>query len=167
MGAAGGVLAVALAKFQADELLRSSEELYRSLFDNMLNGFAYCRMLFSQAAPHDFIYLAVNEAFTTLTGLKDVVGKNVTEVIPEIRESDPGLFEIYGWVALSGIPERFEMYVASLKMWFWISVYSPKKEHFVAVFDVITERKLAEEALQESKENRPNPEFHCRRHLRP
>ena len=162
-----GYLAVALAKFQADELLRSSEELYRSLFDNMLNGFAYCRMLFSQAQPHDFIYLAVNEAFTTLTGLKYVVGKNVTEVIPGIRESDPGLFEIYGRVALSGIPERFEMYVASLKMWFWISVYSPKKEHFVAVFDVITERKLAEEALQESKENRPNPEFHCRRHLRP
>jgi PAS domain S-box-containing protein len=147
-----GYLAVALAKFQAEELLRSSEELYRSLFDNMLNGFAYCRMLYLQDQPQDFIYLAVNDAFTTLTGLKDVVGKKVSEVIPGIRDTDPRLFEIYGRVALTGKSERFEMYVDALRMWFWISVYSPRKEHFVAVFDVITERKLAEEALQDSKE---------------
>ncbi|MGO9377018.1 MAG: PAS domain S-box protein [Dissulfurispiraceae bacterium] len=142
-----GYLAVALAKFHTEELLRGSEELYHSLFDNMLNGFAYCRMLFSGDQPRDFIYLAVNDAFTTLTGLKNVVGKRVSEVIPEIRKSDPELFEIYGRVALSGKPERFEMYVAALQMWFWISVYSPKKEHFVAVFDVITERKQAEATL--------------------
>ncbi len=147
-----GYLAVALAKFQAEELLCSSEEVYRSLFDNMLNGFAYCRMLFSQDQPLDFIYLAVNDAFTTLTGLKDVVGNKATEVIPGIRESDPELFEIYGRVALSGKPERFEMYVAALRMWFSVSVYSPRKEHFVAVFDGITERKLVEESLQKSEE---------------
>ncbi len=142
-----GHLAVALAKFEAEDLLRGSEELYHSLFDNMLNGFAYCRMLFSEDQPQDFIYLAVNDAFTTLTGLKNVVGKKVSEVIPEIRKSDPEVFEIYGRVALSGKPERFEMYVAALRMWFWISVYSPQKEHFVAVFDVITERKQAEAKL--------------------
>jgi len=142
-----GHLAVALAKFQAEDMLRGSEELYHSLFDNMLNGIAYCRMLFSENQPQDFIYLAINEAFTTLTGLKNVVGKRVSEVIPEIRKSDPELFEIYGRVALSGKPERFEMYVAALRMWFWISVFSPQKEHFVAVFDVITERKQAEAKL--------------------
>ena len=142
-----GYLAVALAKLQAEDLLRGSEELYRSLFDNMLNGFAYCQMLFCEDQPQDFIYLAVNAAFTTLTGLKNVVGKRVSEVIPEIRKSDPELFEIYGRVALSGNPERFEMYVTALQMWFSISVYSPEKEHFVAVFDVITERKQAEAKL--------------------
>ena len=146
-----GHLAVALAKFQAEDMLRGSEELYHSLFDNMLNGIAYCRMLFSENQPQDFIYLAINEAFTTLTGLKNVVGKRVSEVIPEIRKSDPELFEIYGRVALSGKPERFEMYVAALRMWFWISVYSPQKEHFVAVFDVITERKKIEQKIIKAK----------------
>ncbi|MGA2225932.1 MAG: PAS domain S-box protein, partial [Syntrophobacteraceae bacterium] len=129
-----------------------SEEHYRSLFENMLNGYAYCRMLFEEGEPKDFIYLNVNSAFETLTGLKNVIGKMVTEVIPGIRESDPELFEIYARVARTGVPERFETYVEALGMWFSISVYSPRKEHFVAVFDVITERKLAEEKALRAKE---------------
>lgn len=40
------------------------------------------------------------------------------------------------------------MYVESLRMWFWISTYSPKPEYFVAVFDVISDRKRAEIGLQ-------------------
>jgi len=132
--------------------LQESEKRFRSLFENMLNGFAYCRMLFEQERPADFIYLEVNKAFETLTGLKNVVGKKVSEVIPGIRESDPGLFEIYGRVALTGLPETFETYVEALRMWFSISVYSPQKEYFVAVFDVITERKRAEAALRESEQ---------------
>ena len=128
-----------------------SEDLYRSLFENMLNGFAYCRMLFNDGIPQDFIYLAVNNAFMSQTGLKDVVGRKVTEVIPGIRESDPQLFEIYGRVAMTGQPERFEVFVEALQMWFLISVYSPAQEYFVAVFDVITERKRVEEALLKSE----------------
>jgi signal transduction histidine kinase len=38
--------------------------------------------------------------------------------------------------------------VEALKMWFSISLYSPQKGYFVAVFDVITDRKLAEQELQ-------------------
>ena len=134
---------------QAEQALYESEKLYRSLFENILNGFAYCRMIFEQDQPQDFIYLNVNAAFETLTGLKNVVDKKVSEVIPGIRQSDPGLFEIYGRVSLSGKPERFEIYVEALQQWFWISVYSPAKGYFVAVFDVITERKLAEAKLAE------------------
>ncbi len=135
-----------------EEALRESEERFHSLFKNMLNGFAYCHMLFDQGDPVDFTYLEVNEAFETLTGLKDVVGKKVSELIPGVRQSDPALFEVYGRVALTGIPETLENYVEGLKMWFSISVYSPRREYFVAVFDVITARKHTEEALRESEQ---------------
>jgi PAS domain S-box-containing protein len=137
----------------AQEVIKESEERYRSLFENILNGFAYCKMIFDGDHAEDFIYLKVNKAFESLTGLKDIVGKKVSEVIPGIRESDKELFDAYARVALTGIPEAFEIYVNTLEMWFSISVYCPRKEYFVAVFDVITERKLAEEALRLEKEN--------------
>ena len=83
-------------------LLRESEAKYRTLFENMLEGFAYCRMLFENGKPRDFVYLKVNRAFEQLTGLKNVVGKKVTEVIHGIRESNPELFETYGSVSGPG-----------------------------------------------------------------
>ena len=132
--------------------LRDSEVRYRRLFEHMAEGYAYCRMILENGEPQDFIYLAVNTAFETLVGLRNVTGKKVSEVIPGIREADPQLFDIYARVSLTGKPEKFEMFVEVLKMWFSVSVYGPEKEHFVAVFDVITDRKRAEKALQESEE---------------
>ena len=137
---------------QADAALQQSEELYRSLFANMLNGYAYCRMIFSDGRPVDFVPLVVNRSFTTLLGLKDVVGKNASVVIPGLRESDPELLEGFGRVALSGVPEQFEHFGKILGIWLSFSVYSPAKEHVVVVFDVITARKKAEAALRESEE---------------
>ena len=40
-----------------EDTLRESEGFYRALFDNMLNGFAYCQMVFDHGQPQDFIYL--------------------------------------------------------------------------------------------------------------
>lgn len=132
---------------QSEQALFASEHRYRSLFENMLEGFAYCRMIYEGEQPTDFEYLAINGAFEKLTGLKDVVGKRVTEVIPGIRESNPELLEIYGRVASTGKPEKFETWVEPLKIWFSISVYSMEKGFFVAVFDNISERKKAEQEI--------------------
>jgi PAS domain S-box-containing protein len=141
---------------KAEEKLKESEELFRKLFENMLNGFAYCQMLNTDGDPLDFIYLEVNEAFGSLTGLKDVKGKKVSEVIPGIQQADPELLERYSRVATTGKPDVFEVWVEALKMWFSISVYSPQKGYFVAVFDVITLRKNAEKALRISEERYRN-----------
>ncbi|RTL54328.1 MAG: EAL domain-containing protein [Rhodocyclaceae bacterium] len=135
-----------LAQREAD--LKRSEMTYRSLFDNMLNGLAYCRMIFEQGVPVDFVFLTVNQAFESLTGMTNVVGKRVSAVIPGIRESDPKMFEVYGRVVTTGTPDRCEIFVEALNQWFLVSLYSPQPEHFVAIFDVITERKLAEAELR-------------------
>src|ERR1017187_10395782 len=132
--------------------LGESEKRFRSLFESMLDGYAYCEMIYEDGRPHDFVYLEVNSAFEVLTGLKDVAGKRVSEVIPGIRESSPELLETYGRVVATGTPERFEIYLDVLGIWFSISAYSPKKGFFVAVFDNVTERKRAEEALRLSEE---------------
>jgi len=82
------------------------------LIEHMADGFAYCKMQFENGRPCDFTYLMVNPAFEKITGLNGVVNKNVTEVIPGIKENNPELFEIYGRVALTGSPDSFESYVA-------------------------------------------------------
>ncbi|MBI3919959.1 MAG: GAF domain-containing protein, partial [Armatimonadetes bacterium] len=134
---------------KAEAAARESGDRYRSLFENMLDGFACCRMIFEDDQPQDFVYLEVNSAFEELTGLKDVVGRRVTEVIPGIKETNPELFEIYGRVAATGEPERFETYLDALGIWFHVSVYSPAKGDFIAVFDNITKRQIADAALKQ------------------
>jgi PAS domain S-box-containing protein len=131
--------------------LVKTEDLYKSLFENMLNGFAYCRMLYDKGKPYDFIYLKVNSAFEKQTGLKNVEGLKVSEVIPGFLVSEPELIHKYGSVAMTGKPETFEILLESLKMWFSVSVYCPEKDYFVSVFDVITDRKAFEAALQDER----------------
>ncbi len=133
-----------------EDVLRASDEKYRPLFDNMLDGFAYCRIILDEKKrPTDFIHIDVNNAFERLTGLKkeDVVGKRVTEAIPGIKEAHPELFDIYGQVALIGKETEFEIFFKPLKIWLSISVYSPAKSYFVTIFENITEQKQAEEEI--------------------
>jgi PAS domain S-box-containing protein len=134
---------------KAQEALRASEAVYRSLFENMLDGFARCQMQYDeQGRPVDFTYLQVNGAFERLTGLKDVVGKKVSEVIPGIRTADPELFDLYARVASTGQPERREFLLESWGVWFSLSAYCPERGQFVAVFDNITARKTAESRME-------------------
>ncbi len=127
------------------QALGRSERRYRLLFENSLDGYAYCEMRFDQnGQPADFVYLEVNRDFETITGLKNVAGKCVTEVIPGIRESHPELFETFGRVAMTGAPERLEIDFQPLGKWLSVAAYSPEERFVVAVFDDITERKHSE-----------------------
>jgi len=133
---------------RAEQAARESDILYRSLFEHMLNGLVYCRMEYDNDRPVDFVYLDTNQAFEKQTGLKNVIGRRATEVMPGVRESDPQVMELHGRVAKTGQPEHFETYVAVLDRWFDASVYSPQRGYFVSVFEDITARKQTEAALQ-------------------
>ena len=132
--------------------LKDSEKQYHNLFENMIDGYAYCKLLFDKKGrPIDWIYLEVNKAFEQLTGLKNIKGKKVSEAIPEIKKLEPELFETYGRVTLTGIPESFRLYFKPLKIWLHISVYRPETGHFITLFENITKHKEAEIELIESK----------------
>jgi PAS domain S-box-containing protein len=127
----------------------NNDHQYQLLVKNMGEGLAYCQMIYEDGHPEDFIYLEVNERFGTLTGLTNVIGKRITEVMPNIKRANPELLEIYGRVAETGKPEKFEANSAVFGGDLAVSVYSPGKGYFVAVFENITERKRSQAKLHE------------------
>jgi PAS domain S-box-containing protein len=136
---------------ESEKSLRESEAKYRLLFDNMLNGFAYHKVLYDEGnKPIDYIFLVVNDAFEGLTGLKrkDVIGKMVSEVIPGIKNADTDLISIYGEVALTGQSKIFELYFEPFDKWYLVSAYSHQKGYFAAIFDDITNQKKIEKDLR-------------------
>ena len=144
-----GVILDVTERKRAEAALHRSQEQYRELFEHMNEGLAFCKMIFENGIGSDFIFLVVNPRFEVLTGLKDVIGKRATEVLPRIRDLDSGELEVYGRVALTGTPVRFEKFINVFEQWFAVSAYSPEKGFVGLVFDVITERKRIEEALTE------------------
>lgn len=132
---------------KSEEALKKSQDEYRSLFSNMIDGFAFCRMIFDKAGkPVDWVYLEVNDAFERITDLKRevIIGQKVSEVIPGIKEANPEIFELYGRVVRTGKEERFEYLLKPLNLWLRISVYSPNKGYFAAVLEDISESKKAQ-----------------------
>ena len=104
-------------------------------------GLAYCRMMYVNGKPDNFIYIYTNPAFHSETGLGPVCGKYISEILPDFRDTSGHVLDIYGRVALTGVSESFETYVDKLQRWLSIQVFSPKPEHFVALFRDITQRK--------------------------
>ncbi|MEW6220605.1 MAG: MASE3 domain-containing protein [Thermodesulfobacteriota bacterium] len=137
------------AQFQA------GERKYRSLFDNMQNGFAYQRIILNdQGVPADWVFLEVNSAFERLTGLRqeDVVGRRVTEVLPGIEQDPADWIGRFGQVALTGQPVQFESYARLLQKWFSVSAFSPQEGLFAVTFSDISASKQAEAALARAHE---------------
>lgn len=139
-------------KRKAEQKLIRSEELYRSLFENMLHGFAYCRAIFENDKLNDYIYLAVNSQYEMLTGLKNITGKPVSELLPGLLTADPEYAAIITRVVLTGKPEKFETWVEPIGKWFSISLYCPEHGYFVGLVDNITERKFAEGKIKKINE---------------
>jgi PAS domain-containing protein len=120
-------------------------------FDKMLDGFAYHKIVVDKSGkPVDYVFLEVNHAFEKMTGLKreQIIGKKATEALPGIEKDPAGWIDVYGKVALREEPIQFENYATPLNKWYKVIAYCPEKGYFVALFEDITKRKKAEDALK-------------------
>lgn len=133
--------------------LQHEARQFRMLFDNMLNGFAYHRMILDDTGePVDFVFLQANPAFEEMTGLnrKEILGKAISETQPGFTPHDSEWLKAYGEVAVTGKSRHFERYSENLGRWLEVNAYSPEPLHFATVFQDITERKEQEQEMRSS-----------------
>ena len=127
---------------------------YRVLIENMPDAFAYHQMIFdSNGNPEDYVFLDVNPAFEMITGLQKekIIGKRVTEVHPDIKESKFNWIATYSRVAARGESIRFNQYFELSRQMYAITAYSDKPGYFVTIFRDITEHDHLQEELQMQK----------------
>ena len=136
----------------AQQAIIESEDRYHTLFNCMDEGYCVIEMIFDAAhSAIDYRFLEVNPPFEEQSGLVNATGKTILELIPDFN---PGLIATYGQVALTGKPIRFEHEVKELNRWFDIYAYrikSPDNNKIAVLFNNITERKLAQQALIDSE----------------
>jgi diguanylate cyclase (GGDEF)-like protein/PAS domain S-box-containing protein len=105
-------------------------------------------MIYDQdGRPIDWRHLAVNQAFMDLTGFGEVVGRTITELVPEVRVCCPDFFAACARVASGAGSEALEVDFAPLSLWLHVAISSPAPGYFFALFEDVSERKKTEAAL--------------------
>jgi PAS domain S-box-containing protein len=132
--------------------IRESEERYRTLFSSIDEGFCIIEMIFDEnEKPVDYRFLEVNPAFERQTGFADARGRRMRELVPNHEEH---WFEIYGKVALTGEPSRFQSRAEQLRRSYDVYAFrfgEPEKRQVAVLFSDITGRLEIERNLAESR----------------
>ncbi|MBZ0264543.1 PAS domain-containing protein [bacterium] len=147
-----GDIAFALYFIESEKQKEAVERRNTLLVDNSISAIAIHEMIFDENdTPIDYIFLSANPAFELHTGLssKDIIGKRVTEVIPEITKTD--YIQRYGEVVKSGKPITFESYSKPLDRHFSTNAFKIEDNKFGTIFIDISDRIRSENALRESE----------------
>jgi PAS domain S-box-containing protein len=136
----------------AEAALRQSQARYQTLIDRIDQGFCVIEMLYDEHGyPTDYRFCQVNPGFESQTGLHDVVGKTMRELVPDHEQH---WFDTYSDVARNGKPIRFENEARQLNRWYDVYAFRVDEANMrrVAIlFKDITDDRRAEEALRRSE----------------
>lgn len=134
--------------------LAESRARYFSLFNSIDEGFAVIEFIEGENGPlSDYVHIDANRAFEANTGIADIVGKRLREVVSP-AEADAWL-EIYRQVLLTGEPVRFERDLMETSRSLELGAFrvEPAERQQVAVlFRDVSTRKQAQARLKELNE---------------
>ena len=117
------------------------KKIHKPILENLPFAYAMHKIILdNEGKPCDYEYIEVNNAFETFTGFKKeyIVGRNVTEVLPNIKASKFNWIEYYGNIAINGGESEFEQFLEELQKWYKVKVFSPILGYFITFFIDIT-----------------------------
>ncbi|MDP8243355.1 MAG: PAS domain S-box protein [Candidatus Hinthialibacter antarcticus] len=147
------------SRIKTEAYLKESEERYRLLFNHLKAGVAYCKVVYDDVGQAcDFLILHANPAFHRSLGQtrSTLIGLKGSELFLSVNDGREDWFHRLGVSALSGVEVCEERYYEQMERWFSVVSYSPKRDHFVILFDDITDRKAAEQKLRELNQTLEN-----------
>ncbi len=136
---------------RAAAALAQSDETFRAMFRSLPVAVMHGRLIFEGDRPADFEILRVNPAFYAISGLVEVEGRRVTDIVNRNAADFQEWLDLLARIVRTGSPERFEVYADDRDAWYANTVYSPALGEFVVVSEDVTQRKRAERALLNGK----------------
>lgn len=127
---------------------QTSENRFLSLFENMFDAYSHCRLIYRDGIPADYEFITVNPAFEKISGLKDVVGRKISEIVPGYAQENQDSLRVFANVVQTGVPTRWEHFFAARDRWFSFAIYRPAPGEFICLFENISERKQTEIELR-------------------
>ena len=125
------------------------DDRYRSLFGTIDEGLCVMELVYDERGRlSDLLFREVNDAFERQTGLHDVVGRTLSELLPNVEQH---WIDVHTRVMQTGVSERSEHYVKDLDRWYRVRqsrVGGSDSRLIAVVFDDISDRKRAEMALR-------------------
>lgn len=138
----------------AEKVVKKTRSKYELLINSIDDAFCSIEVLFDREGKAvDYLFIETNPAFDKHVQLKEAEGKTMKEIAPDHEEY---WFEMYGKIALTGKPVRFQNFAEQLgNIWFDVYAFSEGNKgngRVFILFSNVTEKKILQDNLTKAND---------------
>ncbi len=124
---------------------------YRTIIQLMQEGFVLFEIIYDQSGkPIDYYLIDSNEVAEVISGIErqTSINKSIFDILPD---SAAELAKKLNKITFTGEPYKDEIYVKEWGKYLSVNMYEAEKKQLAVMFSDITQKKLADEAMQKQK----------------